>query len=360
MKNQPFSLKTFFILFSNLSILGSLSAQSYNREQYSATKSITIYTSEFFKNRTLVSQFVNKKKYEVLNEQLNSNSYELNFTADKSEIATLDSMFATLGYITSSSQNNNNLKYTVKNLKNQIEDNQIQIERIKTKGAKDSTIQQKNNTESQINYYLDKIKEHNRSLNNILENEDRIFVDFDLRDELSVPSGNSRITWAKMPGLAYNYLMIENPKLGISDEIYAGMNLKYIFTKGKSFFQIGVLKSQNSKNGTSDTFPDIANNTFNEFFTVEFGQDFYTKHFGRGNRKFLNLYSGYTIGGMIPNKRNDENIGFVPVMNLSMGIELIKTKHILLDTRGSYFLPLNGINRNTRGILLGASFNFVF
>lgn len=360
MKNQPFCLKTFFILLCTVPFIGTISAQSYNREQYSATKTITIYSSEFLKNRTLVSQFITKKKYEVLNEQLNSGSYELNFTADKSEIASLDSLFATLGYITSSSQNNNNLKYTVKNLKNQIEDNQIQIDRIRVKGAKDSTFQQKNNTESQINYYLDKIKEHNRTLNNIQENENRIYVDFDLRDEQSVPTGNSRITWAKMPGVAYNYLMVENPKLGISDKVYAGMNLKYIFTKGKSFFQIGVLKSQNKNSATSDTLLTLAPQTFNEFFTIEFGQDFYTKHFGRGNRKFLNLYSGYTIGGMIPNKRNDENIGFIPVMNLSMGVELIKTKHILLDARGSYFLPLNGINRNTRGILMGASFNFVF
>ena len=200
MKNQPFCLKTFFILLCTVPFIGTISAQSYNREQYSATKTITIYSSEFLKNRTLVSQFITKKKYEVLNEQLNSGSYELNFTADKSEIASLDSLFATLGYITSSSQNNNNLKYTVKNLKNQIEDNQIQIDRIRVKGAKDSTFQQKNNTESQINYYLDKIKEHNRTLNNIQENENRIYVDFDLRDEQSVPTGNSRITWAKMPG----------------------------------------------------------------------------------------------------------------------------------------------------------------
>jgi len=63
---------------------------------------------------------------------------------------------------------------------------------------------------------------------------------------------------------------------------------------------------------------------------------------------------------MIPNKRNDDNLGFIPVLNLSIGVEIIKTKHILLDARGSYFLPLDGINRNTRGILLGTSFNFVF
>lgn len=360
MKNQPFPPKSFLLFILSVAFSAKLFSQYTNKEQYPATKSVTIYTSEFQKGKIKLRQFLNTLNIEILNEQLNSNSYELNFTAQISQTQRLDSLFTTLGYITNSRQNNNNIKYTVNSLKNQIEDHQTQIDRIRARGAYDSTSSQRYNTEYQINNYTDRIKEANRTLATIKENENKIYVDLDFRDELSVPSGNSKVTWAKMPGIAYNYLKIENPKHGVSDRVYTGLNLKYIFTKGKSFFQVGVLKAQNNSNLSADSLMIIAPQTFNEFFTVEFGQDFYTKHFGRGNRKFLNLYSGYTIGGMIPNKRNDENLGFVPVLNLSMGVEILKTKHILLDTRGSYFLPLNGINRNTRGILLGASFNFVF
>jgi hypothetical protein len=107
-------------------------------------------------------------------------------------------------------------------------------------------------------------------------------------------------------------------------------------------------------------YDSLKANTINEFFTFEFGQDFYTRYFGRGNRKFFNLYSGYAIGGAIINRWDDKNTRFAAFTNLSMGVEILKTKHILIDTKGSYFLPLADINRNTRGIMLSASFNFVF
>jgi hypothetical protein len=359
MKNQPFSLKTFIILALSTCYSSNIFSQSYDREYYSANKDVSIYTSEFQKGKTSISNYILKYNADVLSENLSRYDYRVDFSIDQKAIITLDSLVQMLGYVTRSNQTNNNNKLKIKNLQNQIEDYQIQINRIRERSRRDSTAQQRNSTETSINYNEDKIKEANRKLSQIKENETKVFVSINLNDELSVPSGNSKITWAKMPGVAYNYLMVENPKVGTSDKSYAGMNLKYIFTKGKSFFQIGVLKSQNLSDVQQyDSL--LSPNTINEFFTVEFGQDFYTKHFGRGNRKFLNLYSGYTIGGMIPNKRNDDNLGFIPVLNLSIGVEIIKTKHILLDARGSYFLPLDGINRNTRGILLGTSFNFVF
>jgi len=359
MKNQPFSLKTFIILALSTCYSSYIFSQSYDREYYSANKDVSIYTSEFQKGKISISNYILKYNADVLSENLSRYDYRVDFSIDQKAIITLDSLVQMLGYVTRSNQTNNNNKLKIKNLQNQIEDYQIQINRIKERSHRDSTAQQRNSTETSINYNEDKIKEANRKLNQIKENETKVFVSINLNDELSVPSGNSKITWAKMPGVAYNYLMVENSKVGTSDKSYAGMNLKYIFTKGKSFLQIGVLKSQ-TLSDVQQYDSSLSPNTINEFFTVEFGQDFYTKHFGRGNRKFLNLYSGYTIGGMIPNKRNDDNLGFIPVLNLSIGVEIIKTKHILLDARGSYFLPLDGINRNTRGILLGTSFNFVF
>lgn len=97
-----------------------------------------------------------------------------------------------------------------------------------------------------------------------------------------------------------------------------------------------------------------------ELFLINFGQDFYPKHFGRGKRKFLNLYTGYQIGLMIPHRNNDQITSAIWDIDLSMGLELIKTRNILIDTKANYFLPLSNTNYNLRGFLYAASFNFVF
>ena len=125
-----------------------------------------------------------------------------------------------------------------------------------------------------------------------------------------------------------------------------------MFTRGKSYFNLGVYRAID--NNTADT------SLINELFMMNFGQDFYPRNFGRGKRRFLNLYTGYQIGGFISNQNNNKNSVFIPNANLSFGVELIKTKHILVDNKVSYFLPLNELNRNMRGILYQASFNFVF
>ncbi|TGE18615.1 hypothetical protein [Hymenobacter elongatus] len=60
-----------------------------------------------------------------------------------------------------------------------------------------------------------------------------------------------------------------------------------------------------------------------------FVNELFVLNFGRG-RRFRNLYTSYQVGGFILNRNNDEENEFIPTPNL--GVELVKTRHILLDT----------------------------
>jgi len=359
MKNKAFALKTFLIISISTMFLRPVKAQYYEQDFYSATKYVTIYTSDFIAGKKILNNYLSNKKCELLNQEINTRTYEVSFQLDENMVASLDSSLSLIGYITSSTQNNNNNKLKVKKLEAELEDNTYKLEKMRKKFNLDSNANSKKNTEYAIENLEENHRRLSRNLKQMKENYQTVFVKVTINDELSTPT-NSKIAFAKMPGVSYNRLYIENPKVGVSENLYTGYNMKYIFTKGKSYFQIGVLKKASNISKVTNYDSLKAINTINEFFTIEFGQDFYTRYFGRGNRKFFNLYSGYSIGGTIINHVNDLDTRFVAYTNLSMGIEILKTKHVLIDTKGSYFLPLADINRNTRGIMMSASFNFVF
>jgi len=172
----------------------------------------------------------------------------------------------------------------------------------------------------------------------------------DMLEEIYTPQNSfaGGIQFVNMPGLGATYLQIENPKKGLSAKSYGGYEIKYLFTEGKSFVQFGVLKSLETRNQDS---------TIEEMFTYSFGQDFYPRYLGRGQRKFLNLYTGYLLGGFFATS-NMESVERFFILT-SVGVELIKTNYILLDSRISYFIPFYE-NRNLRGVMGNIAFNFVF
>jgi hypothetical protein len=114
---------------------------------------------------------------------------------------------------------------------------------------------------------------------------------------------------------------------------------------------------------TLGAYKDVSGNPLNdtvriqEMFQFSFGQDFYPKHFGRGNNKFFNLYTGYSIGGFFATSNTRSQT--ICNLNAYFGIELFKSRHILIDNRVGYFVPLT-YNRDLRGLLYNVSFNFVF
>ena len=152
-----------------------------------------------------------------------------------------------------------------------------------------------------------------------------------------------------MPGASYDIFWIENPVKDLSAELYHGYSLKYLFTRGKSYATIGTFKERTSAD--SDTM------RYKELFVFGFGQDFYTRHFGRGKNKFLNLYSGYNMGGVFATA--DSRTSTFPYLKIFLGVELFKNKYILIDNKVGYFIPFR-YNRNLRGISYNVSFNFVF
>lgn len=157
--------------------------------------------------------------------------------------------------------------------------------------------------------------------------------------------------WVNMPGAEFSYLNVEIPKVGKSANAYQGVQIKYIFTRGKDYLQLGAWKS-------TETVSDSS--TIQELFMISAGQDFYSKRWGKGSRKFFNLYSGYN-GGILLMNTADDNLKVLPQISPCIGMDLFKTKHVLLDARVSYFLPLSlDYYQNLRGFTYSASFNFVF
>lgn len=178
-------------------------------------------------------------------------------------------------------------------------------------------------------------------------------LDLDLREASEPPSETSRawVEFTNMPGGEFTWLSIENPEAGMTGSEYLGGSVRYLFTRGKSYVVLGILK--NGQDSPSDT------TVFTDIFHYAYGADFYPSHFGRGQRNFLNLYSGFTIGGLFLSSRSSNTHLFQATPHV--GIELFKGKQFLLDTRAGYLLPFSSrYNLNLRGWTSSTSLNFVF
>ncbi len=171
---------------------------------------------------------------------------------------------------------------------------------------------------------------------------EEVYVPFENRDQ--------DVQFVNMPGLEYVYLKIENPTSSVSSSHYQGAMVKYLFTRGKSYAQFGVLKNFQSRDPSHPRRVD-------EIFFYSFGQDFYPRYLGRGAGEYFNLYTGYGVGGLFATgEKISKNIFFLMP---NVGLELYKNRFVLLDSKLSYFIPFYK-NRDLRGLALHASFNFVF
>ncbi len=199
------------------------------------------------------------------------------------------------------------------------------------------------------------IRQTQREIAQLTASEFYYAVELEIDDETYTPQSSS-LTFVNMPGVEYSYYRVEQPKDTVTSPVYQGVFLKYVFTRGKSFATLGAYKSTSNSDSAVDSLASISS-AYTEFFSFGFGQDFYSKHLGRGNRKFLNLYTGYTFGGMILS--NDLKNKFSGYIAPSIGLELFKNKYILVDTKMNYVVPFKE-TRNVRGLAFNASFNFVF
>ncbi len=346
-------MKTLNIALSLILLLTVNSFVTVAQERPS-NKTIQVYVTKLQTSTDLLANFIDAKKGVVYQTDLSTNRYYTEFLISNSDLRGLDSLASKMGYVTQNVFNTENYQEKINNLEKRIDglkyENSIYARQLADSVVTGVRIE---DLKRKISSNLQTIASLEVNINQLQQNagDQMCNVRFTINDEMSTPN-NSRVSFVNMPGIEYGFLKIENPTAGISAKSYQGATIKYMFTRGKSYFNLGVYRAID--NNTADT------SLINELFMMNFGQDFYPRNFGRGKRRFLNLYTGYQIGGFISNQNNNKNSVFIPNANLSFGVELIKTKHVLVDNKVSYFLPLNELNRNMRGILYQASFNFVF
>ncbi|MCQ2250230.1 MAG: hypothetical protein MJZ66_03875 [Bacteroidales bacterium] len=191
------------------------------------------------------------------------------------------------------------------------------------------------------------IRSNNKKIADLEEQIGTVSLSVVLKREMTTPKNGRRVKFVNMPGFEYSYLNIENPKAGLSAESYTGYNIKYVFTQGKSHVTVGVFKANDFVKTDSSTYSDI--------FNFSYGQDFYSRHMGRGGRKFLNVYSGYNVGFMAytSEEKTLKNLYISP----SVGCEIFKNNFMLWDFKVNYVLPFSN-NFNLRGLQFATSLNF--
>lgn len=334
-------------------ILLLLSLQVYAQKDtlyFSTELDVIIISTDFTNSKNRLIEFLRADGVVIQNQNESKISISIDANVSKAAYTRFNEEAASLGYIVSRKVNtvNNNLK---------VDDIRLEISFLKSKSNSYQALISKIDDKSEKYIELwnenkaieEKIFHKERELLPYLQKEDNYFINVELSDEVTSPQ-SSKVTFVNMPGVEYAHLMVENPKAGISAKSYTGYSLKYLFTRGKSFGIIGAYK-----NATAIAESDTT--TFSELFQFGFGQDFYSRHLGRGTKKFLNLYSGYTIGYMLATGKETKKDIFY--LSPSIGIELFKNKYILIDTKASYFVPFS-FNNELRGLSVSASFSFVF
>ncbi|MEO0469955.1 MAG: hypothetical protein AAF206_10080 [Bacteroidota bacterium] len=154
-------------------------------------------------------------------------------------------------------------------------------------------------------------------------------------------------SFVNMPGIQFSYLLPANSADGLYPEAMVGYGIKYLMNRRKTYLELGLFQAVGENQSVR----------YDELYKFGIGQDFYSAHLGRGTRRSFNLYSGFNLGVFILTG-DEENITSWYVTP-SIGLEIFKSKNILLETKMGYFLPFRE-NRNMRGFLLDASFNIVF
>lgn len=349
--NTRFFYALVFLLV--LTCASSQKSTSYGSYYIKEELHYSVYSNQIDKSVALLKNYLDTRKIKLITYSQNNGFYEYKFSVPKENVNSLDSLVNFLGFRASKKLNTSS-KESVS-----IIELQTKLQRLKEKKESYQALLSKMDSVSGKNYLTyfektveldDEIFSQSLLLKTAQENERLQTVEIELHDDYA-STDYSDVTFVHMPGAEFNMLFIENPSTGVSSPLYQGYSLKYLFTRGKSYFTIGALKPATSlEKNDSLVVKDI--------FNLTFGQDFYNRHLGRGKRKFLNLYIGYQIG--VSNARNNTSDRVFAMVAPVTGIELFKNKYFNLDVNGSYYIPLNTFSYTLRGIKLNASLNFSF
>ena len=330
------------------------SANSRDDNDYGTQKKVTLAVTRFAEARVAITGFLGRRAVRVRKQEETPDRLTADFVLLVRDLPRLDSLTASLGYVLE-----NNL--TARDLDAQLQDLRADEQRLTTQLADareqlrtPKSAELRASLEKQADDYRARLAQTTERMATVVARTGQATVSLSVFDEVTTPTGKNAVSFVNMPGVEYGYLRLDNPKPGLTSRAYQGYAVKYLFTRGKSYFNLGVYKPL-EKNSTDADF-------VNELFVINFGQDFYPRNFGRGRRRYLNLYTSYQVGGFILSRNSDQRGEFIPNLNLNLGLglELLKTRHVLLDTKASYFVPLNDRSRDLRGLLGQASFNFVF
>jgi len=329
-------------------IFGTLLSVAQTQNVKTTTMNATIYTSYYESSQQKIEAFITDNNITVLNQKASVEIYELEFYTSKEIFDKVSDFLPQLGYVSAKDiSTTNNIDERTK-----IE---LEITYLKEqKTAFENELKNMDKKDDRYYQYWEKVRdieqkifEKTATISSYTENLE-YFVRIYVYDE-TVDLTKDRISWVNMPGISFEMLFIETPLASLSATQYYGYALRYMFTRGKSYVTLGALKDHTG----SATDPD----QFSEFFIFGIGQDYYTRHFGRGKNRFFNLYTGYDVGGMFAT--SDTRMSTLPYAKVFLGVELFKNKYMLLDNKVGYMVPFK-YNRNLRGVTYSACFNFVF
>jgi hypothetical protein len=333
---------------------GLLLSQTKSYVVVEATQSLR--SSDFQGAIAKISEFMVNEGVRVDEQSLSQSMFTVKCNLSEAQYLNYRKILVNCGYMASDNLTRvdntdrvNELNSTLQFQQEQLSQQRAALNKMSQDSEQYTTMwQSARDTESSIRFTQ-------REIANLTASEYYYTIQLDINDETYTPQ-SSNVTFVNMPGAEYSYYRVEQPKDSITASAYQGVFLKYVFTRGKSFATLGAYKSISKDAAVGDTLA-AASSVYTEFFSFGFGQDYYSKHLGRGNRKFLNLYTGYTIGGMIFS--NDVQNKFSGYIAPSIGLELFKNKYVLVDTKMNYVVPFKE-TRHVRGLAFNASFNFVF
>lgn len=343
-------LKTFFLCITTFAILSSGAFAQNSADSTYIDASVETYTPNFEKVSPKFEQFLEQNAISI--ERKTKNYYEVRYTLvmSKAQFAEFKNKLnewncqtITLSETTRYIPQEKNAKNTkINDLQTKINDRNESL--LSTESESRRELLQDRIAEDKA-----KIRECENEIRELDSKNGTVVLGITLMREPTTPSETQKIKFVNMPGFEYSIFMPENPKAGISAEYYNGYMLKYLFTKGKSYVTVGAFKAVDVPQNDTLMYSDI--------FNFSFGQDFYSRHLGRGGRKFLNLYSGYNVGYLAytGEKSSLKNVYVSP----AIGIEVFKNNFMLFDTKMTYILPFSE-NLNLRGLQFAAALNFVF
>ncbi|MDR2963933.1 MAG: DUF4349 domain-containing protein [Bacteroidales bacterium] len=340
LKHLLFSLTTLYC--------SAFCANAQHTINESITVNIEILSNHYAQSMQTLQSFMQGIECCVEEQRFQEHSSRIHVNLSKKDFDALNALLPSLGSVSNRSEKriNNTEKITEKTQELQfLQQKRDSYTQILAKFDADSDTYLKLWRElQQIETDIRRIE---TSLQSLQTSQQIYAVELSLQDDVIVPS-SSRVSFVNMPGFEYSLLRVENPLSDFSQPLYQGFSLKYILTRGKSFINLGIFKNMEQAQG----------NELTDMFMISFGQNFYSRYLGRGNRRFFNPYTGYMIGGVYASGENRTK-SFAYILP-EFGVELYKSRYVMLDCKAQYLMPITKENKNLRGLMLSAALNFVF